>query len=99
VAVFALTNVNGPAWDPSRGRRDQAGWDEHAAFMDTLVDEGFVVLGGPIGDGDRVLLVVEAADREEVEARLAPDPWHVTGILQIASIERWTIWLDARRPG
>jgi uncharacterized protein YciI len=97
VPVFALTNVNGPAWDPSRSRREQPGWDEHAAFMDALVEEGFVVLGGPIGDGDRVLLVFEAADPQEIEARLAPDPWHREGILRIDSIEPWTIWLDGRR--
>ena len=90
MAVFAVTNVNGPAWDPARGRREQDGWDEHAAFMDALVDDGFVVLGGPIGDADRVLVVVEAADPQEIEARLATDPWHRDGILRIDSIEPWT---------
>ena len=39
-------------WDHSRARREQAGWSEHAAFMDALAEEGFVVLGGPIGEGD-----------------------------------------------
>jgi uncharacterized protein YciI len=97
VAVFALTEVSGPNWDASRPRREQDGWDEHAAFMDGLVADGFVILGGPIGDGERVLLVVEAADEREVEQRLAADPWLPKGILQIASIEPWTIWLDARR--
>ena len=66
--------------------------------MDALVDDGVVVLGGPIGDGERVLLVVEAADEHEVEARFAPDPWLPAGILEIAAIEPWTIWLDARAP-
>jgi hypothetical protein len=96
MAVFALTEVAGPNWDASRVRREQEGWDEHAAFMDGLVDDGFVILGGPIGDGERVLLVVEAADEAEVEARFAADPWLPAGILRIASIEPWTIWLDAR---
>jgi uncharacterized protein YciI len=98
VPVFALTEVSGPNWDASRPRRGQDGWDEHAAFMDGLVADGFVILGGPIGDGDRVMLVVEAADEREVEQRLAADPWLPMGILQIASIEPWTIWLDARKP-
>ena len=95
--VFALTEVSGPNWDPSRPRREQEGWDEHAAFMDGLLAEGFVILGGPIGDGERVLLVVEAADERAVEARLAADPWLPAGILRIASLEPWTIWLDSRR--
>jgi uncharacterized protein YciI len=97
VAVFAVTEVAGPNWDPSRPRREQIGWDEHAAFMDALVDDGFVILGGPIGDGERVMLVVEAADEREVEARFAPDPWLPAGVLEIATIEPWTIWLDARK--
>jgi uncharacterized protein YciI len=97
--VFVLTEVSGPNWDAARPRRGQDGWDEHAAFMDGLVEDGFVVLGGPIGDGERVLLVVEAADEEEVRARLATDPWLPTGILEIATIEPWTIWLDGRRLG
>ena len=56
-------------------RREQAGWDEHAAFMDGLVAEGRVILGGPIGDGTDVLLVVEAADEDDLRAMLAADPW------------------------
>jgi uncharacterized protein YciI len=96
MAVFALTEVSGPNWDPSRARREQEGWDEHAAFMDGLVDDGFVILGGPLGDGDRVLLVVEAADEDEIQARFAADPWLPMGILKIETIEPWTIWLDGR---
>ena len=96
MAVFVVTEVAGPSWDASRARREQDGWDEHAAFMDALVDDGCVVLGGPIGGGDRVMLVVEAADEGDVRARFAPDPWLPAGVLEIASIEPWTIWLDSR---
>lgn len=98
VAIFALTETSGPNWDAQRRRREQHGWDEHAAFMDVLVDDGFVILGGPIGDGERVLLVVEATDDREIEARLGKDPWVSTGVLQIGEIERWTVWLDGRKP-
>jgi len=98
VGAFVVIEVSGPSWDVSRGRREQDGWDEHAAFMDGLVEEGFVVLGGPLGDGDRVMLVVEAEDEDEVRRRFAPDPWLPAGILEVASLEPWTIWLDARKP-
>lgn len=46
MAIFALTEVSGPSWDASRPRREQAAGDEHAAFMDGLVEDGFVILGG-----------------------------------------------------
>jgi hypothetical protein len=97
MAVFLVTERNGPAWDPARARREQAGWDEHGAFMDRLLADGFVILGGPLGDGERALLAVEAADPDEVRARLAPDPWLRDGVLRIDRIEPWTIWLDGRR--
>lgn len=74
-----------PSWDVTRGIREQREWDEHAAFMDGLVDDGFVILGGPIGDGERVLLVVEAADEREIRERLGEDPWASTGMLRIGA--------------
>jgi uncharacterized protein YciI len=97
VTLFVLTQVAGPSWDASRQRREQDGWDEHAAFMDALVEDGFVVLGGPLGDGERVLLVVEAGEEAEIESRLAEDPWIKDGTLRVDSIEPWTVWLDGRR--
>ncbi len=96
--LYLVTNAKGPAWDHSRGRREQEGWDEHAAFMDVLAAEGFVVLGGPVGevDGDRVLLVVDAEDEAAIRARLADDPWSPEQLI-IESIEPWSVWL--RGPG
>ena len=86
----------GPAWDDSKRRREQAGWDEHATFMDALAEEGFVVLGGPVGegDGDHTLLVVDADSEALIRARLADDPWE-GGILTIASVKPWSVWLRA----
>jgi hypothetical protein len=60
---FAVRLVHGPNWDPRRPIRGQDRWDEHAAFMDGLVDDGFIILGGPVG-------VAQAA--QERCARRAP---------------------------
>jgi uncharacterized protein len=96
---YLVERAKGPAWDHSRGRREQAGWDAHAAFMDALSDEGFVVLGGPIGEGDgeNVLLVVSADGEAEVEARLAGDPWPGEMLVTV-SIRPWSVWLRAPDP-
>jgi uncharacterized protein YciI len=64
--------------------------------MDGQVEDGFIVLGGPVGDGGQALHVVEAADENEIEARLAEDPWASAGLLRIGAIEPWTLWLDSR---
>lgn len=93
---FAVRLVHGPGWDPSRPIREQDGWDEHAAFMDGLVDDGFVILGGPVGDGEQTLHVVEAADEHDIRTRLARDPWAAAGLLRVGSIEPWALWLDSR---
>jgi uncharacterized protein YciI len=86
----------GGSWDWSRPAWEQAGWDEHARFMDGLADSGFVVLAGPF-DGDReVLLIAEGATQEAVLTRLSADPWAETGMLSLVSIERWHIALDGR---
>lgn len=74
----------------------QEGWREHAAFMDDLVDQGFVVLGGPLADEHRVVLAIEAESEDTIRATLARDPWDGTH-LEIDSIDRWTIRLDSRR--
>jgi hypothetical protein len=85
----------GAEWDPSRPLEEQSRWLEHASFMDGLVDAGFVILGGPLADDQRVLLAVEADSEDDVRATLRSDPWNGTH-LQEDSIERWTIRLDAR---
>jgi uncharacterized protein YciI len=96
MAHFAVTVVHGPGWNPARGIREQDAWDAHAAFMDGLVDDGFVILGGPLSDEYRVVHVVEAESEDAVRARLARDPWSGTHLV-IAAIDPWTIRLDGRR--
>jgi uncharacterized protein YciI len=64
--------------------------------MDGLVDDGFVILGGPVGDGEHTLHVIEAADENEIRARLSGDPWASAGLLQVGTIEPWALWLDSR---
>ena len=94
---WAVRLERGGPWDWSRDLREQAGWDEHARFMDRLVDDGFILLGGPL-EGDRETLhVVEAPSEEAIRERLAEDPWAANGMLTPVRIERWTILLDGRR--
>jgi hypothetical protein len=85
----------GPEWQRGKPLEEQSGWNEHAAFMDALVDDGFVVLGGPLSDEHRVVHAVEAESADAVRTRLARDPWSETHLV-IAAIEPWTIRLDGR---
>jgi len=96
MAMFhVVVRRSGPEWVPGQPLEDQSGWDEHAAFMDGLVDRGFIVLGGPLSDEVRVAHAVEAESEDAVRATLAADPWSGSH-LEIESIEPWTIRLDGR---
>lgn len=103
MTYFAVFRERGTAWDTSRPMRQQPRWEDHAAFMDALADNGFVVLGGPLGDGDfSFLLIVNAESEDVIKARLAADPWTPMRLLRTARIERWQILLgkpSARQPG
>ena len=68
---FAVRLERGGPWDWSRDLREQDGWDEHAQFMDALVDSGFVVFGGPLAGDREILHAVSAASEEAVRERLA----------------------------
>ena len=96
MATFAVMLVHGPGWDGSRPIRRQDEWDGHAAFMDGLVATGFIILGGPLGDGEQTLHLVEAAGEQQIRARLADDPWAAMGLLEAGWITPWALWLDGR---
>jgi uncharacterized protein YciI len=86
---------SGPEYDPARPLEEQSGWDAHASFMDGLVATGFIVLGGPLADEQRVVHAVEAPSEEAVREMLARDPWSGSHLV-VDAIEPWTIRLDAR---
>lgn len=97
-AFFAVRLERGGPWDWSRDLREQDGFAEHAAYMDALVDQGFIVLGGPLDPGREVLHAIRAPSIDAVRQRLAEDNWHQNGMLTIKSIEPWTILLDGCNP-
>jgi len=65
--------------------------------MDRMVEDGFVLLGGPLEGDHEVLHVVDAPSAEAIQERLATDNWTQNGMLETVSVERWTILLDGSR--
>ena len=84
----------GGPWDWSKGMREQAGWDDHAVYMDGIFDEGWLLLAGPIEGDKETLWVVDAESEDEVRKRMKEDPWSVSGMLTPTRIERWNIVMD-----
>ena len=94
--TFIAISSAGPNRDSSKGTREQPFWDEHAAFIDQLVDEGFILMGGPLVDEGGSLLIVTAKDEDEVREKLKNDPWFEKGILKLESVRPWQISIDVR---
>jgi hypothetical protein len=94
---FVVTRERTENWDWGRSMREQDLWDEHATFMDDLVDRGIIVLGGPLEEGKYVLHICNVAAKENIEPLLADDPWTANGLLRTIKVERWEVLLDPRR--
>jgi hypothetical protein len=89
---LVILRRSGPDYDLSRPLEEQLGWEDHAVFMDQLVDDGFILLGGPLSDGVRTAHAVRASSEDEVRATFARDPWSSSHLV-IDSIDGWTIRL------
>jgi uncharacterized protein YciI len=89
--IFAVIRTRGPRWNDSQPMEAQEDWRPHADFMNALVAQGFMLLGGPLLGTRDVLLIVRAADEQQVETRLAADCWAVKDLLRTRQISPW--WL------
>jgi uncharacterized protein YciI len=98
---FAVNREAGPAWIQGKGAFEQPAVNDHAAFMNALADEGFVLFAGPLAGSEqsriRVLLIVDAASETEIRNRLADDPWEVAGRLETVRIESWNVIVGGQR--
>lgn len=95
--TFAVISSAGLKRELSKGTREQPFWDEHAAFIDQLVVEGFILMGGPFVDEGGSMLIVNADDENQVREKLKGDPWTKHGILKLESVKRWQIFIDVRK--
>jgi hypothetical protein len=101
VAYYVVIFDQGPAWIDSLPMREQRDWAGHATFMNGLTEDGFVVLGGPIGEGTRhrARLIVRSDTAEGIRDRMADDPWAELGLLVMESIEEWEVLLSSEPDG
>ena len=98
MSYYAVTREAGPAWTDG-GINEQPRLGDHAAFMNTLADDGVLLFAGPLAGTEqgrlRVLLVFNADSEADIHHRLADDPWGDR--LRITSIEPWNIFVGAER--
>jgi uncharacterized protein YciI len=84
-----------------KGAFEQAAVNDHAAFMNDLAAEGFVLCAGPLAGSEagriRVLLIADAAEEADIRRRLADDPWEVTGRVVTTTVEPWNLLVGTDR--
>jgi uncharacterized protein YciI len=90
---FVIIRSRGPAWEDGKPLEEQVGWSAHAAFMDALVAERFIVLGGPLEGSRDVVLIARAEDADEIAKRLEEDPWARSGHTILKECRPWRIRL------
>ena len=95
--VFAVMRMRGPRWKSGVVLDEQEDWKEHARFMDGLVEEGFVALGGPLRGTEDVLLIVRAESEAAIHERFAEDIWTKTDLLRTKWIAEWWLRLGEQR--
>ena len=87
----------GSLWDPNKTAREQAFWDEHARHMDAIFETGVIVLGGPFVDRTGALVIVKAANANQVWEMYLEDPWTTQDVMKVADVKEWTTFLDGRK--
>jgi uncharacterized protein len=95
--TFVVQRPVGSHWRKGVYVREQPLWDEHAAFVDKLFDDGRVLLAGPYEDGSGALIVVEHESEDAARRLFDDDPWTIHDILRTGEVKAWRIFLDARK--
>jgi uncharacterized protein YciI len=103
MSLFAVTREAGPGWTDGKIAFEQPAVNDHAAFMNSLAAEGFVLFAGPLAGSEhdriRVLLITDALSATDVHRRLADDPWERTQRVVTTSVEPWNLLVGAERLG
>ena len=85
----------GPTWTTGLPE-DQPGWDEHAAFIDDLIERGVFVMGGPWTTRLGSMSLWEGMDAGEVRETMQRDPFVLNGVFEIEDVADWTVYVDTR---
>jgi uncharacterized protein YciI len=103
MSLFAITREAGPSWTEGKGAFEQPAVNDHAAFMNDLAEEGFLLFAGPLAgteqDRIRVLLIADAISETDIHRRLADDPWERAQRVVTTIVEPWNLLVGADRLG
>ena len=101
MSLFAISREAGPGWTNGKGAFEQPAVHDHAAYMNKLADEGFLLFAGPLAGTEqgriRVLLIADADSETDIHRRLADDPWERAQRVVTTRVEPWNLLVGAHR--
>ena len=83
----------GPTWT-SGCVREQPRWDEHAEFIDALIENGTFVMGGPFADNSGSMSLLEGVTVDEARQIIAKDPFVENGVFVLDDLREWNVFVD-----
>jgi uncharacterized protein YciI len=92
VRVLVRWNA-GPTWT-SGAVDEQPGWEEHAQFIDDLIERGIFVMGGPLADGSGSQSLLENVTEQEARELVLGDPFVANGVFELAEVRAWNVFVD-----
>jgi uncharacterized protein YciI len=87
----------GPAW-VSGAPEDQDGWEEHAEFIDDLIERGIFVMGGPYADNSGSHTLLQGVSADEARELVLQDPFVANGVFELEDVRAWKVYVDELSP-
>ena len=69
---------------------------DHLAYVQSLHEQGTVVLAGPVGDGSGAMMVLRVGSQEEAEDIVRGDPYTAAGVGVDHVMRPWNVVVPAQ---
>lgn len=69
---------------------------DHLAWLQSLLDDGTLVLAGPVGDGSGAMMVLHVTSEQEARQVVARDPYTVAGVGVDHVLRPWHVAIPAQ---
>ena len=71
---------------------------DHLAYLQSLLEEGTLVLAGPVGDGSGAMMVLQVASEQEARRVIDADPYTAAGVGANHVLRPWNVVIPAQLP-
>jgi uncharacterized protein YciI len=69
---------------------------DHLAYVQSLLEEGKVVLAGPVGDGSGAMMVLKVGSEAEARRIVDGDPYTAAGVGADHVLRPWNVVIPAQ---